>query len=181
MALALVIAALYVWSSHDAAVKQQDEALKKEIAEKQRKADREYALIQKRWEQATLIADASDEKLRSLYNECERKISEAISKERKPAFAVYFPNYDVADLDRLSTIATAMNISSGRPSLVLENESFESKRIERLRKFHSMSIVAESASDSFSGPKKWAAEYECDLDGLSIKSVRQVGRRFFFD
>lgn len=184
--VAAIVAAFYLWPTSQRREQARQDALQKEIAENQRKVEQaeaeNRAVAIKRKEQASAIANASDEKLKLLYRECEKRVSDTINAASKPAFAVYFPSYTASELRDLATMATAMKTSTGRPSAILGQDDFKARRIEWLRQFpNSISLVAESASDSFSGVKKWAAEYECDLDGLSIKSVRRVGTPHFFD
>jgi hypothetical protein len=127
------------------------------------------------------IVDASDESLKSLYKDCRRKITEQIATGSKPTFAVHFPDYNADDLAKLSAMGSAMNTPTGRPSVILNRDEHQAQEIVTLRRDPSeISIIVESASDSFSGVKRWAAEYRCGLDGLSITSVSRAGALQFF-
>jgi hypothetical protein len=131
--------------------------------------------------QQAVIDGASDERLISLLSQCQSKISDEIASKSKPVFAIYFPNYTAFELDDLASRAIAMRSTMGRPSLILEDADFVAEKIQWLRRFpSSISVTVESASDGFSGVKRWAAEYVCTLDGLTIKSVNR-GRLYFFD
>jgi hypothetical protein len=147
------------------------EAIRKAAEEKKRKDEKRAA-----------IAQASDQSLRSLIRDCRQKISDKIAATgSKPSFAVYFPEYDADDLKNLSAMGSAMNMSTGRPSVILNRDDHESRQIATLRRFpNEISVVAESASDTFSGVKRWAAVYTCSLDGLSITSVNREGLARFF-
>lgn len=127
------------------------------------------------------IVTASDDALKALVKDCQRKVEQQITSKANPAFAVYFPSYSANDLERLSSLGFAMNSATGRPSVSLNRDNFEEEQISVVRQIPSeISIVAESASDSFSGVKRWAAEYRCYLEGLYIRSVERRGALHFF-
>jgi hypothetical protein len=179
--IVIALLAIFAWP-----VPQYREASRKEYAARQEVEDRQR--IDRAVEEArkgaeaarlrrTAVLSASDESLRSLYKECRRKVSEQIATGSKPTFAVYFPDYDADDLAKLS----AMGSSTGRPSVILNKNDYQAREIAALRSNPSeISVVAESASDSFSGVKRWAAEYRCGLDGLSITTVSRSGAMQFF-
>ncbi|WP_369720157.1 hypothetical protein AB8Z38_23515 [Bradyrhizobium sp. LLZ17] len=160
-------------------LEQQKQAEAAKTAEAARKALEEK---KQRDEGRAAVSQASDERLKSLVRDCRQKIGEKIATTgSKPSFAVYFPDYDADDLRNLTAMDSAMNASTGRPSVILNKDDHETRQIAALRRYPvEISIVAESASDTFSGVKRWAAEYRCTLDGLSVKTVTREGPLYFF-
>ncbi len=127
------------------------------------------------------VVSASDEALTALIRDCQRRVEQQITSKANPAFAVYFPSYNANDLEKLSSLGSAMGAATGRPSVSLNRDDFAGEQISAIRRFPAeISIVAESASDSFSGVKRWAAEYRCYLEGLSIRAVEKRGALHFF-
>jgi hypothetical protein len=172
----------YIESQRIARVLLEEQKKKAEAAEAAEAIRRASEEKKRKDEKRAAIAQASDDSLKSLIRDCRQKISNTIAATgSKPSFAVYFPDYDVADLRNLAAMGSAMNLSTGRPSTVLNKDDHESTQIAMLRQFPTeISVVAESASDTFSGVKRWAAVYTCSLDGLSIFSVSRDGPMHFF-
>lgn len=152
-------------------LKQQTEAAL--VAAAERKAQRLKA--------EALTRNASDAELRSLIRECKNLIEDEISKS-KSSFSVYFPKYDRAELERIYANSIAMQSQMGRPSTSATESETDLDALKRLRDFPSLpvDITVESASDSFSGVKRWAASYQCRIAGLQVEKV-VAGKRYFFD
>ena len=76
-----------------------------------------------------------------------------------------------------------INDEVNRPSVSLDKDDHQSRQIAKLKQYFpdEISVVVESASDSFSGVKRWAAAFTCSLDGLSVTSANQEsGSMHFF-
>jgi hypothetical protein len=127
------------------------------------------------------ITDSSNERLSELIRECRNKIDSEVGRNSH-GFAVYFPQYNEQDLETMYTSSVALRMKMGRPSSALGVRDIVEDNLKRLREFPSTGIgfVVESTSDSFSGLKRWAGLYECDLDGLDISRVRLI-KRYFMD
>ncbi len=155
------------------------------IAANKRQIEKDVAAAQKydadRLQFAEFVKGASDAQLEGLYTDCERTIADLIGHHSAPVFAVYFPDYDASDLDKFADLASAMRMDMDRPSVELNDTDFHVKRLRILRTIPGIGInvVAESASDTIVGPKRWAASYECSLENLKVVSASQ-GKQYVF-
>jgi hypothetical protein len=184
-AIISVLVGFFLWPVPQMREASRQEELRQQAAEIQRKVEAAEAAhkasVEMRAKQRSAIGNASDASLKSLIGDCQRKISDSITAKASPSFAVYFPDYDADDLAKLTAMGFTMNSPTGRPSVLLNRDDFEVRQIDALKRYpDQISIVAESASDTFSGVKKWATNFDCKLDGLSIKSVNQAGAYNFF-
>jgi hypothetical protein len=151
--VAVALLAVFAWPVPQCREASRTEYTARQDAEEKQRLDSAVEEARKAAEAArgrrAAVLTASDERLRSLYQECRRKVSEQIAAGSKPTFAVYFPDYDAGDLAKLSAMGSAMSTSTGRPSVILNKDDYQAREIAALRLDPSeISVVAESASDS---------------------------------
>ncbi|MDP2354830.1 MAG: hypothetical protein Q8M31_02060 [Beijerinckiaceae bacterium] len=182
--IGMAILALTIWPHPqmraEKAKRELQETVKRQDEEATRQAKYENERRAERSRQAELIEGATDHSLASLVNECRGSIEKTI--RQSSTFSVYFPKYAPHQLEELGNAAIVFRTKMGLPSTLMTDGDPDDRAISQLRKIPGLPIklVVESASDSFSGIKRWAASFECSVKDLKVETVRP-GKLYFMD